>query len=234
MLKNNINILCTRPLNDAIIQKAAVSNINIEIASFIETTPILSPNIINEIKTLSTQKIIAIFTSMNAVEAVTNQINLATDWRFYCLSGTTKDLIIDFWGNESIIATAKNSSELCEKIIQNRNEYPIYFFAGDQRLDSLPAILNKHSVHFTELLVYSTIHTPKQLDSNFDGIVFFSPSAVHSFFSNNVIDAEVVLFSIGDTTKATIESYVPNKIIMSDFPSKEMMIEKATAYFNNN
>jgi len=234
MPKNNIKLLCTRPLNDVIIQKAALSNINIETASFIETTPILSSNIINEIKTLSTQKIIAIFTSMNAVEAVTNQIKNDSHWNIYCLSGTTKDLIINFWGKESIIATAKNSSELCEKIVQNRNEFPIYFFAGDQRLDSLPAMLNKHSIHFTELLVYSTIPTPKKLEANFDGIVFFSPSAVHSFFSNNVIDAEVVLFSIGDTTKATIESYTKNKIIMSDFPSKEMMIEKATTYFNNN
>ena len=38
-----------------------------------------------------------------------------------------------------------------------------------------------------EVIVYKTIETPKVLTKQYDGILFFSPSAVKSFFSKNSI-----------------------------------------------
>ena len=233
MQKNNFKILCTRPLSDAIIEQALQNGIEISVASFIKTEPIISTELIDTIQSLATKKITAIFTSMNAVSTVTAQLQAIPDWNIYSLSGTTKDLIIDFFGEKKLVATARNASELSHRIIENENDLPIIFFSGSVRLDTLPQHLTQHNISFQEVVVYNTTQTPTQAEQSFDGILFFSPSAVHSFFSINKINETIVLFAIGDTTAATIESYTQNKIIISNSPVKEEMIEQVITYFSN-
>ena len=89
MQKNNIKILCTRPLADAIIKQALQNGIEIYVASFIKTEAIISKELIETIQSLATKKITTIFTSMNAVSAVTAQLQAIPDWDIYSLSGTT-------------------------------------------------------------------------------------------------------------------------------------------------
>jgi uroporphyrinogen-III synthase len=54
---------------------------------------------------------------------------------------------------------------------------------------------------------------------------------VHSFFSENTIATNVVLFSIGTTTTATIKTYCINKVITSEWPGKENMIDLVLNYY---
>ncbi len=232
MQKNKVSILCTRPLNELLIHKAARNNIDIDVVAFIETEPTGNPQIIDKISAYTAQKIIAVFTSMNAVEAVIKHLTFIPNWNIYCLGGITKELVFDFFGEDKVTATAKNASALAEKIMHAPTVTEIVFFCGDHRLDELPETLRHNHIEVNELVVYTTIQLPVFIEKNYTGIIFFSPSAVHSFFSMNTIATNVVLFSIGKTTTATIQTYCGNKIITSEWPGKEQMVENVISYFS--
>lgn len=231
MQKNSIKILCTRPLNDEIIQQALQNEIEISLMPFIKTAPIFSEELANTIQVLAKKKITAVFTSMNAVTAVTDQLQAIPNWHIYSLSGTTKDLVIHFFGENNLMATARNANQLSQLVNEAKSDMPIVFFSGDARLDTLPHYFKQNNIPFKEVVVYKTIQTPRKVDQTFDGILFFSPSAVQSFFSINKINDRVILFAIGDTTADTITSYTQNKIIISNSPAKEEMIDQVISYF---
>jgi uroporphyrinogen-III synthase len=71
MQQNEINVLCTRPLPASLVEEAAANGIVIEELSFIETESILSVEVQQEIELASTEIATVVFTSMNAVDAVT-------------------------------------------------------------------------------------------------------------------------------------------------------------------
>ena len=231
MQNNHIKLLCTRPLNDVTIEQSRQNGIEISVVPFIKTETIISEVLTKNIRSLATKKVTAIFTSMNAVNAVTNHLQAIPDWDIYSLSGTTKDLVIDFFGENKLIATARSAKDLSHRIIENESKSPVVFFTGNLRLDTLPNHLTQHNITFEELVVYNTTLTPTQVQQDFDGILFFSPSAVVSFFSINKISDNIVLFAIGDTTADTIKTYAKNKIIISNTPAKESMIEQVIDYF---
>lgn len=227
------NILCTRPLDMQLVQKAAQKNIAVDVTTFIETIPLRTEEVNTLIQQYSLQNIVAVFTSMNAVESVIAQLTVKPNWQIFCMGGVTKDLVIDFFGASAITGTARNATALAEKIISHSHVKKVVFFCGEQRLDELPEILRHHGVEVQETVVYFTLQTPQLVEKNYDGILYFSPSAVHSFFSLNTIPVSVVLFAIGKTTAATIQTYCTNKVVTSEWPGKEQMIDLVIQYFNN-
>jgi len=62
--------------------------------------------------------------------------------------------------------------------------------------------------------------------------MFFSPSAVESFFAANTLPHSTILFAIGNTTARSIEQYSTNKVIISDRPGKEALLDKVISHFN--
>jgi len=225
------NILCTRPLESMLIYKAANNSIAIDEINFVETEPVLAANVIQQIKELASKKITAVFTSMNAVDAVTSQLTSVPDWNIYCVGGMTKETVFNFFGVNAVKGTGKNAKTLAEKIILSGNIKEVVFFCGLQRLDELPETLRANDIKVDEIVVYTTTLIPNFITKDYDGILFFSPSAVHSFFSDNTIATSVVLFSIGNTTTATIKTYCTNKVITSEWPGKENMIDKVLEYY---
>jgi len=231
MAENKIEILCTRPLDNMLIYKATNSGINMDIISFVETEPVISPEVIQQVQSYGLKKATVVFTSMNAVDAVTSQLTSVPDWRIYCVGGITKETVFNFFGEKTVASTAKNAKALAEKIILSRDVQHIVFFCGDHRLDELPEMLQANAIAVDEVVVYKTIFISSFITKNYDGIIFFSPSAVHSFFSDNTIATNVVLFSIGNTTTATIKTYCNNKVVTSEWPGKENMIDLVLDYY---
>ena len=77
------------------------------------------------------------------------------------------------------------------------------------------------------------METPQKISPKFyDGILFFSPSAVNSFFQLNKIDKQTQVFTIGKTTAESLQQDFNKKIIVADLPLEETMIDKVIAYFN--
>jgi len=231
MKQNSISILSTRPLDELLISKAVHKSIFIESATFIETEPVTANDIIQQVKALGAQNICAVFTSMNAADAVIGQLTEMPGWRIFCLGGVTKEHITAFFGKERLEGTAKNASALCERIVAAKGLKEVVFFCGDHRLDELPETLRRHNISVQELIVYNTIQTPRYVEKDYDAIMFFSPSAVHSFFSLNTLPLSTVLFAIGKTTAATVHTYCTNTVITSEWPGKEHMVDLVIDYF---
>ena len=232
MSVNNVNILSTRLLNKELIDKAGLQHINIDAEAFIRNIPDISPDITDTIHALSVQPVTAIFTSIHAVEVVKSEFNgIVPPWNICCTGGATKEALLDIFNESSIIATAKNAHGLAEKILQHKEIKEVVFFCSKQRLNDLPETLQEAKVAVKELMVYQTVGTPVTITRYYNGMLFFSPSTVHSFFSTNTIPISTILFSIGKTTTATIESYCSNQVITSQWPGEANMIDLVLEHF---
>jgi uroporphyrinogen-III synthase len=227
MPKNEISILSTRPLAPSLIEEAEATCISIDVISFIETVPIQSVEVQQEIENAYMQSATVVFTSMNAVEAVAaGQEGQQPDWKIYCIGHATKQLVKKYFGEESIAGTADNAAELAELIAEENESEEIIFFCGDRRRDELPGILRNHDIEVNEIVVYETIGVPHKIKKEYYGILFFSPSAVESFFKHNKVNKRTILFAIGNSTANEIKKYSNNKIIISDAPGKESLVRK--------
>ena len=102
MQKNKTQILSTRPLSKELIDEAAMHNIIIDEISFIETKLIDDKKVSDTINNYLQQNITAIFTSMNAVDAVVRHFKQPPEWKIYCIDNTTKNLVADHFGKEYI------------------------------------------------------------------------------------------------------------------------------------
>lgn len=232
MQQNKIFILSTRPIGDPLINESKHQNIEIDILSFIETVPIRSIEVQQEIENALLKSAAVVFTSMNAVEAVANELDgHQPDWRIYSIGNTTRQLVKKYFGEEAIAGTAESAAELAELIVEVDNSDDIFFFCGEQRRDELPDILRGNDIDVNEIVVYQTIQVKHKIEKTYHGILFFSPSAVQSFFSNNKISDQTILFAIGNTTATELKKYTNNKIITGDEPSKENLVMEMIRYY---
>ena len=231
MVENKIKILSTRALNSELLHKTGLQDMDVQADAFIKIIPDVSQETAAFIQSLALQPATVIFTSVNAVSAVTTQITVVPPWKIFSIGGATKDTLLHFFDASSIIASAKNATLLSEKIIAYGGVKEVVFFCGNRRMNHLPEKLVDAGITVKELHVYQTVETPVATTREYEGILFFSPSAVESFFSINTIPVHTVLFSIGESTTAAIESYCGNKVITSQWPGESNMMEMVADYF---
>ncbi|HYF32886.1 MAG TPA: uroporphyrinogen-III synthase [Chitinophagaceae bacterium] len=227
------HILSTRPLADKVLHEAAAEGIVIDVISFIRTEGCAEKEA-SEVNSLYQQDTTVIFTSMNAVEAVAAlKDSHQPRWKIYCIGEATARLVKQHFGAGAIAGTADSGQELAEVIMQQPGITEAVFFCGNNRRPELPGALRNNNIGIRELVVYNTFATPQRIEKKYAGILFFSPSAVESFFSVNTIDKYTVLFAIGKTTRDTIKKFTNNGIITSVIPGKEELARQAVAYFKS-
>jgi uroporphyrinogen-III synthase len=231
-MANKISILSTRPLETALVEAAKAKEIQIDIISFIDTTPAQTTGIREEIGKIIKQPAAVVFTSMNAVNAVAAYVNgQMPEWNIFCIGNTTRELAAKYFGEQSIHTVANNASELADKMIANKSIRQVVFFCGDQRREELPGKLRQNGITVQEVIVYHTISTPHKVEKAYDGILFFSPSAVQSYFYANAVIPSTILFAIGQTTADAIKSFTDNLIIESERPGKEELVKRMFQFF---
>lgn len=233
MEKKDKFLLSTRPLPKAVVEEGAARGVVIEELSFIDTKPIHDDALIQRIKTLASEKHTVVFTSMNAVDAVAEQIDASPEWKIYSIGNTTRKLIEEKFGSNKIVATAENAQRLGERLIDDGvNE--VVFFCGNIRRDELPNKIRSEGGKIEEVVVYEIEETPSKLEKDYDGILFFSPSAVQAFFSSNKPAKHTVLFAIGKTTAEAIKEYKGRNIVVANVTDKVEMAQDAIDYLTNN
>ncbi len=232
MQKSKVNILSTRPVGKALIEEAATHDIIIDEISFINTEEIIDSAMAKKIERLSHENINAVFTSMNAVQAVRKFIPSNSSWKIFCIGNTTKKLLKNIFGEENIAGTGDNALHLAENIISHTAIKKVYFFCGDQRRDELPVKLKDYNVEIEEFIVYKTIETSHEISKKYDGILFFSPSAVQSFFSKNSIQRNTQVFAIGSTTANAVKPFTQQHVITADMQGKKNLVSRAINYFS--
>ncbi|SEN67452.1 uroporphyrinogen-III synthase [Niastella yeongjuensis] len=219
-------------MEKALLEAAKAKDVQIDIVSFIDTSPAQTTGLKEEIGKILKQPAAVVFTSMNAVNTVAAYINgNRPHWDIFCIGNTTRQQAARYFGEQSIQSVGNNASDLADKMIASKQVKQVVFFCGDQRREELPGKLRQNGIAVQEVIVYHTISTPHKVEKAYDGILFFSPSAVQSFFYANAVPASTVLFAIGQTTADAIKSFTHNLIIESERPGKDELVKRMFQFF---
>lgn len=237
----SFSILSTKILDPSLQQEVQEKGMVLTEVAFINTQLIQ----IEEIKQTVLQWIHraaetgVIFTSKHAVEYIGallkhDGIAAPPHWKIYCLAGATLKCVQQYFPEQQIVHTAATASELANAILQDASKIPLIFFCGDQRRDELPSLLQEKNISLTEVVVYETIETPQVINAAVDAILFFSPSAVKSFFSVNRLSENTICFAIGPTTANAISGFANNTIITGKTPSQQALLQEVYQYIELN
>jgi uroporphyrinogen-III synthase len=204
-------------------------SVEIRMVPFIEILARQDEETKSRITELAKEKQTVIFTSAQAVKTVTACLQHKPDWEIYCVGTETRLRIGNWFGPNTYLHSAENAQALSEIIIGDKIKDAV-FFCGDQRLDILPEKLKNQNIRLTELIVYETRLTPVRLEKTPDAVLFFSPTAVRSFFSLNSLSPETPIFAMGKTTAATLKQYTGNPVIISHEADKTFVLNLALEY----
>ena len=145
------------------------------------------------------------------------------------------DLLNNFVRALIVDGSAQNSTALAAEIKagpEPLRQRPTVFFCGDRRMPGLPAAFKELEIPLEELVCYKTTCSPSNLNGDFAGFLFFSPSAVDCFFTHNAsVNQSAVLFAIGETTAKSITKYCNNKVIVAPEPSETALLNEVKIYF---
>ncbi|AWG20913.1 uroporphyrinogen III synthase [Flavobacterium faecale] len=174
-----------------------------------------------------------IFSSQNAVLSLMEQ----TGWEVlktktvFCVGIKTKDLLEQ--NGFTVSVYMDYAAELAEIITLIYHSETYTFLSGNLRKETLPQALKDAGITFNEIEVYETKLAPFKISDqeNFDGIMFFSPSAVESYLSNNKIKKEIC-FCVGNTTAAALEEKKVKQIIIAEIPTIEDTIIAVLEHYN--
>ena len=196
MMNKPINILSTKKLLPNQKQLLLDASFDVIEENFIET----------KIKNFELSKINdnLIFTSQNAVQSVLKnpKVEELKSKNIFSVGMKTKSLLEENGFNVEVYTDY--ASDLAEIISLIYNKEKHTFFSGNLRRDVLPNTLKENGITFNEIEVYETNLTSKKIKDKLDGILFFSPSAVESYFKLNTIKNEIC-FCIGETTAEALE-----------------------------
>lgn len=231
-MQNKYQILSTKPIGAELVGIAGEHNICIDEISFIKIEEVVSEQLKKRIAELSKQTVAAVFTSANAVNAVRKLLPAKPSWKIFCIGYQTKNAVVDALGKRNIIGTAENGEELGGEIIKHSSTKRVVFFCGNQRREGLPEKLKKNGIELEEIVVYKTIEESNLFSKHYDGILFFSPSGVRSFFSVNKVNESVQIFAIGNTTAKEIKTYSQFPIIIPKHPDKEELVQLMIKHFS--
>jgi len=172
-----------------------------------------------------------IFTSKNAVKSVySSKEKIKCDkMPHYCVGQNTKELLLK--NGQKVIKNAKNSNKLAIFIQKNAKTEHFIFCRGSIKNMIFSEFFQKNKILLTEIPVYETFLTPKDFNITFDGIMFFSPSAIESFNKKNTI-GDAICFCIGKTTSLYAKKF-SKKIISNDTPTIKNVVNQTINYFKN-
>lgn len=223
-MSNPISILATKTLSNEHRQAFIDAKIDLLEDDFIAIT-----NNHFELKNINQN---LIFSSQNAILSLMEQ----KDWEqlqsktVFCVGLKSKELLEK--NGFTVAVYMDYASELAEIITLIYNKESFTFLSGNLRKETLPKALKEAGVSLNEIETYQTKLTPFKIskEEKFDGILFFSPSAVESYLKDNKIKNEIC-FCIGETTAEALKGITKN-IILPEIPSTELLIEEVFQQFN--
>lgn len=231
-LEHKHTILSTAGLPEAQILQLEQAGIYCEQIPFISIQQSVTDEVRGIIDIASGQQKAVVFTSVNAVAPVIAELaGKVPDWQIFCISGATRAAAEQYFGADKIAGSATDAQSLVQQMGGLIQSEEVLFFCGNKRLDTLPTLLSEQGITVREYIVYNTTLTPLTVDKDYEAILFFSPSGVESFLSENGVARDTVLFSIGHTTAKALRNRLPNEVIVSPEPEKKQLIETVIAYY---
>jgi len=171
----------------------------------------------------------AIFTSQNAVKAFFENVSSRAIDNCFCVGKKTKSMLEE--NGQNVVKMTEYASELADYLVKNHKNDSFQFFCGNIRSDEIPSKLKENNINFKEAEVYKTTLNPKKFERQFDAVLFFSPSGVRSFVSENKINNSKAI-CIGNTTASEAKIYTEN-VVIANATTVESVIAKAVNSLKN-
>jgi len=164
-----------------------------------------------------------IITSSTALKSIlkNSQYKSIIKLPFFCVGTTTKIRLIEFGLN--VVECENSAKDLANKIIQKYSNKTFNYFCGKQRLNITENLFKKNNVNLFLSEVYETKEASKKVEDNFEGVLFFSPSAVKSYALNNSFNSKKC-FSWGHTTAKEIAKHTDNYFISKKPEIKSLIL----------
>lgn len=231
-MANSVSILSTKTLDPVLIEKAAVQGIQIDCQPFINIVPDLTENVKQQIDQIAQTAAYVALTSVNTVTILSDYLGAKPlHWKVFCISGQTLEAVKSRLNGAEILDIAENGELLAAKIKKHTGINELVFLGSTIRTPALANGLAGSGIILKEIFLYKTEQAPVKIDRDYNGVLFFSPSAVSSFFSENITDDKTTFFVIGTTTAKALSAYCSH-VITSDEPSQESVINKLIEYYN--
>ena len=231
-----LNILSTKKLQPLIVS-AVPAHMELIQEDYIDIRPLQNDDSDRQMQQLIASGVHTIaLTSSHGAEAFAAYASKhpasAASCSIYCLSGNTRTALQTAGLANEVRATAGNAHDLANRIMEDGIK-ELLFFCGNLRRPELPQALSAAGVTVHELVVYETLLTPVAAPTDVQAVLFFSPSAVESFFSLNQLNHDAVCFAIGNTTADSIAGFTNHKIVVSSKPAQEAMLQAVLSYFEH-
>ncbi|GHA45571.1 uroporphyrinogen III methyltransferase [Salinimicrobium marinum] len=168
-----------------------------------------------------------IFTSKNTVRIVLEKKPDLSTKNIFCVGDKTAAFLNQ--NGLQVKETANYGQDLAEKIASGYSNEDFIFFCGKKRRPELPDFLRQKKISISEVEVYDTHLVEKKIDRTFDGVLFFSPSAVRSYCAVNGLSGSIA-FCIGKTTASEARNHTSD-IIVATKPTIENVIVQVVKYF---
>jgi uroporphyrinogen-III synthase len=167
-----------------------------------------------------------IFSSQNAVLSLMEQPNWDSlkNKNVFCVGLKTMELLEK--NGFKVDVYLDYAEELAQIITLIYNTESFTFFSGNLRKETLPQALKDAGIKHNEIEAYKTKLAPFKISDleKFDGIMFFSPSGIESYFKDNKVKTEIC-FCIGETTAAALKKNKVKNIVIAETPTVENLIE---------
>lgn len=237
--ENLIRVLFTQVVDPQVTARLSPLGITVSMKPYSRIIASKDPSLKDSLhKLFRIQKAVLALTSRNAAECLAqsfqSDIPVPTIpwWEIYCLEGATRAALANWPGNQFIHNYTRYAEDLGKQIVQ-ANPLPktIHFICGKPHRKELPNILYSAGINVIKYELYETIPVYHKEETIYDGIVFFSPGAVESFFFNNQINQKSICFAIGKTTANRVADYTNNPVIISPFSSPDSLVSVIIDHF---
>lgn len=185
-----------------------------------------------------------IFTSRNAVDHFFKicellKIEMPADMKYFCISEQTANYLQKYIviRKRKIFTGHRTATDLIEILKKHKNEKYL-FPCSDIRKDDIPNFLTQNGYQYSEAVIYRTVASDLSdlTDVYYDILAFFSPSGIHSLFTNfpDFKQNDTRIAAFGPTTaravrekglELDIEAPLPNAPSMTG--AIELYIKKA-------
>lgn len=219
-----MRLLATKKLNPLFKDRLVQHGFSVIEFSFIEITPLIPKlDSVNEC---------ILFTSQNAVEIAfsNSQIRpLLSGKKLFCVGEKTKTKIEE--KGEKVLKTAPNSAQLVHFLEKNYTKESFSFFCGKRRRPEIEVFFSSFKSRLSVHELYETHLTPKKVNPTVDGILFFSPSGVESYFQSNSWETNNHGFCIGPTTASSLAPYTSSYSV-AEQPNEAHLLVSIQKYYN--
>ncbi|HMQ01264.1 MAG TPA: uroporphyrinogen-III synthase [Cyclobacteriaceae bacterium] len=175
-----------------------------------------------------------VITSQTGVEAflvLLNQFQLDREaYNVFCIEQATQQAALK--GGLKVQATAPNAAALADEILKHTDIHAVTHICSNRRRDELSVKLKSAGIKVQDFVAYRTEPTPVLFNEPYDAIVFFSPSAIDSFLSQNTL-VDIPCFCIGKTTETHARQKGYTMTFTPDVPSEEALLKTLFDYFSN-